>query len=30
MIAVLTVMSGMYPHTIRVNWDDMVWTLVVG
>jgi hypothetical protein len=30
MIVVLTVMSGMDPHTIRVTWVSMVGMLGVG
>jgi hypothetical protein len=30
MIAVLTVMSSMDPHTIRETWISMVWMLGVG
>jgi hypothetical protein len=30
MICMLTVMSGMDPHTIRVTWDGMVGMLGVG
>jgi hypothetical protein len=30
MIVVLTVMSGMDPHTIRVTWVGMVGMLGVG
>jgi hypothetical protein len=30
MIAMLTVMSGMDPHMIRVTWIDMVGMLGVG
>jgi hypothetical protein len=30
MTVVLTVMSSMYPHTIRVTWVDMVGELGVG
>jgi hypothetical protein len=30
MTVVLTVMSGMDPHTIRVTWDGMIGILGVG
>jgi alpha-tubulin suppressor-like RCC1 family protein len=30
MTSVLTVMSSMNPHMIRVHWDGMVWMLGVG